>query len=255
MDWGELKDFLNEKVDKYNQPDFIPQDPLQFPHRFDKLQDIEISGFIAASLAWGNRKMIINSVEKVLSFMDHAPYDFIMNHTERDLNEIPHFVHRTFNRDDLLFFLSALQGIYKNHESLEELFLPEKGEVDLFNSISRFRTFLMKADESNRCGKHISNPEKGSASKRIHMFLRWMVRNDARNVDLGVWKNINPSYLSCPLDVHTGNVGRKLGFITRKANDRKSVNELDSNLRKLDPNDPVKYDFALFGLGAIEGWK
>jgi uncharacterized protein (TIGR02757 family) len=256
MNYSELKEFLDEKVDKYNQPDFIELDPLQFPHRFSKKQDIEIAGFLVSTIAWGRREMIIKSGNQMLNAIDNDPYDFIMNFEESDLLAIPEIKHRTFNRSDFLFFLNALKHIYKTNEDMESVFKKGilKGDVNLMNAISNFRKDFFEGDIVNHAQKHISNPLKGSASKRLCMFLRWMVRNDGRNVDLGIWNKISPSILSCPLDVHTANVGRKLNFISRKQNDWKSVIELDAHLRKLDPIDPVKYDFALFSLGAIEKW-
>jgi len=256
---GELKEFLDEKVEKYNQPDFIEHDPIQIPHQFSKKEDIEIIGFLTATIAWGKREMIIRSANRILDIMDHDPYEFILNHTSSDLQGIQGFKHRTFNSVDLSWFFTSLQNIYKNKGGLECVFSEgiEESAVNMRKSIAHFNAvFFENVPEINlRTRKHVSNPEKGSAAKRINMYLRWMVRNDAQKVDFGIWKSISPALLSCPLDVHTGNVGRLLEFITRKQNDWKTVTELDSQLRRMDANDPVKYDFALFGLGVFEGWK
>ncbi|MFT5601844.1 MAG: hypothetical protein ACI9N1_002093 [Flavobacteriales bacterium] len=256
MNYSELKEFLDEKVDKYNQPDFIELDPLQFPHRFSKKQDIEIAGFLVSTIAWGRREMIIKSGNQMLNALDNDPYNFIINSEDSDLLSIPEIKHRTFNRADFIFFIRALKNIYTSYADMETVFYQgiQQDDVNLTNAISNFRNAFFSNGQEHHAQKHVSNPIKGSASKRLCMFLRWMVRNDDRNVDLGIWNKISPSVLSCPLDVHTANVGRKLNFISRKQNDWKSVVELDTHLRKLDPIDPVKYDFALFSLGAIERW-
>ncbi len=255
----DIKDFLDEKVEKYNQPDFIQHDPIQIPHGFSKKEDIEIVAFLTATIAWGKREMIIRSANRILDIMDHDPYDFILNHTQSDLKGIQDFKHRTFNSLDLTWFFTSLQNIYKKKGGLEQVFADGVVEqaADMRSSISYFNNvFFENVPEANlRTRKHVSNPDKGSAAKRINMYLRWMVRRDTKKVDFGIWSSISPSLLSCPLDVHTGNVGRLLGFITRTQNDWKTVAELDAHLRLMDVNDPVKYDFALFGLGVFEGWK
>jgi uncharacterized protein (TIGR02757 family) len=252
MKQGELKVFLNEKVIQYNNPKFIESDPIQIPHNFSKKEDIEISAFLTASIAWGNRKMIINNAHKLINLLDNAPYDFVLNHTENDLDEFSNFVHRTFNHTDLTYFLKALQHIYKNHGGLETAFANYAEKDSLQIAIHQFKKVFFEIEHPLRSAKHVSDPLKGSAAKRINMFLRWMVRDDTTGVDFGIWKSIKPSQLSCPLDVHSGNVARKLSLLTRKQNDAKALLELDTNLRKLDPVDPVKYDFALFGLGVFE---
>lgn len=252
MNRNELKDFLEEKVALYNNPNFIESDPIQIPHLYTLKEDIEISGFLAATIAWGNRKMIINNAKKMMDLMGNSPYDFVMNHSESQLETLERFVHRTFNGNDFVDFVKGLQHIYNNHGGLETVF--SKKNPTMQHTISEFKQLFFEIPHETRTEKHISDPLIGSAAKRINMYLRWMVRNDNKGVDLGIWKSISPSLLSCPLDVHSGNVARKLDLLTRKQNDAKAVAELDENLRKLDPNDPVKYDFALFGLGVFEGF-
>lgn len=248
----ELKEFLDEKVLEYNLPKFIESDPIQIPHQFTLKEDIEISGFLVATIAWGNRKSIINNSKKMVALMGNSPFDFIMNHKEGDLEKLQGFVHRTFNGYDFIQFIKSLQNIYLKHGGLEDLFAKNVSENSLQTSISKFKETFFEIEHLPRTKKHVSDPLKGSAAKRINMFLRWMVRNDKTGVDFGIWNNLSPSLLSCPLDVHSGNVARKLGLLKRKQNDAKALAELDTNLRKLDANDPVKYDFALFGLGVFE---
>jgi len=250
----ELKEFLNAKVIQYNRPDFITSDPIQIPHLFSKKEDIEIAGFLTATIAWGNRKSIINNANKMMDLLEHAPYDFVLNHQEQDLEALLPFVHRTFNGTDFITFIKALQHIYKNHQGLEAVFSNINNHNSLQGAIHQFKRVFFEIEHLPRTQKHVSDPLKNSAAKRINMYLRWMVRNDQTGVDFGIWKSISPSYLSCPLDVHSGNVARKLGILTRKQNDAKALLELDTALRKLDPKDPVKYDFALFGLGVFEGF-
>lgn len=247
---SELKDFLDQKVIQYNTPDFIDSDPIQIPHQFSKKEDIEIAGFLTATIAWGNRKMIINNAKRLMELMDNAPHDFVLNHTSGDLTSLEGFVHRTFNNIDLITFIKALQNIYQEN-SLEIAFNLSPTD-NLQSNIHHFKKRFFEIPHQDRTLKHISDPLKGSAAKRINMFLRWMVRQDNTGVDFGIWNIISPSQLSCPLDVHSGNVARKLGLLKRKQNDAKALLELDINLRKMDPNDPVKYDFALFGLGVFE---
>tara|TARA_R110002049_G_scaffold101379_3_gene245946 strand:- start:7057 stop:7821 length:765 start_codon:yes stop_codon:yes gene_type:complete len=250
----DLKDFLDAKVEQYNNPKFIESDPIQIPHQFGKKEAVEIAGFLTATIAWGNRKSIINNANKLMGLLDNAPYDFIVNHQETDLEKLLPFVHRTFNGYDCIQFIKSLQNIYKNHNGLEMVFSESAEKNSMQTSISKFKRTFFEIEHLQRTQKHVSDPLKNSPAKRINMFLRWMVRNDNTGVDFGIWKTINPSQLSCPLDVHSGNVARKLGLLKRKQNDAKALNELDKSLRKLDPNDPVKYDFALFGLGVFEGF-
>ncbi len=254
MNFNELKEYLDFKADQYNNPNFIETDPIQIPHRFTVKEDIEISGFLAATIAWGNRKMIINSATKMMDVLGNNPYDFVMNATSEQINAIDNIVHRTFNSEDFRYFIKALRNIYTNHNGLENVFATNNS-INLQNRIAAFKKIFFELDHPGRTTKHISDPLKGSSSKRINMFLRWMVRNDTKGVDFGIWKAVSPSELSCPLDVHSGNVARTLGILNRKQNDAKALGELDDALRKFDPLDPVKYDFALFGLGVFEGIK
>ena len=241
----ELKAFLDEKADQYNNKNFILEDPIQIPHHFSSKEDIEISGFLISIIAWGNRKAIIKSGQKLLDIMQHSPFEYIMNVSEDELNELE-FVHRTFSVDDLRTFIRSLKNLYQIHDGLEGAF--SHGD-NVHDRIERFRELFFEVPHEARTTKHISSPAKGSAAKRINMFLRWMVRDDKRGVDFGIWKNIPASELCIPLDVHTGNVARELGLLKRKSNDWKAVEELMSTLRTYDPNDPSKYDFALFGIG------
>lgn len=252
MKKGELKSFLDFKTQQYNQPRFIETDPIQIPHEFSKKEDIEISGFLTATIAWGNRKSILKNADNLMQLLDRSPYDFILNHSEEDLENLEPFVHRTFNGTDLIYFIKSLQNIYLEHGGLERIFSRYAEEKSLQPAIHQFKRIFFELPHPPRTQKHVSDPLKNSAAKRINMFLRWMVRNDAKGVDFGIWKELSPSQLSCPLDVHSGNVARKLKLLKRKQNDAKALIELDTSLRRLDPGDPVKYDFALFGLGVFE---
>lgn len=250
-----LKTFLDEKAVAYEQSHFLEADPIQIPHHFSKKEDIEIAGFLIATIAWGNRVSILKSGYKMMELMENDPYHFIVNHQDKDLKPLQSFVHRTFNGDDLCYFIKALKNIYLNHDGLEKAFSKYNEDPSLHRNIHEFKKCFFTLDHLQRTQKHISDPLKGSAAKRLNMYLRWMVRSPKNGVDFGLWKQINPAQLSCPLDVHTGNVARSLGVLKRKQNDHKALVELDTFLRKLDPIDPVKYDFALFGLGAYEGFK
>ena len=252
MTKAELKEFLDAKVLEYNHPKFLEYDPIQIPHRFTQKEDIEISAFLTATIAWGNRKSIINNATKLMGLMGNTPYDFVMHHSKEDLERLSPFVHRTFNGLDLAYFVSSLQNIYKNHGGLETVFTQYQTKDSMQPAISRFKEVFFELPHPSRTQKHVSDPNKGSAAKRINMFLRWMVRDNNTGVDFGLWKDIEPAKLSCPLDVHSGNVARKLKLLKRKQNDAKALLELDKSLRKLDATDPVKYDFALFGLGVFE---
>ena len=252
MNFTELKDFLDEKVALYNNANFIESDPIQIPHLYSIKEDIEISAFLAATISWGNRKMIIQNSHKMMQIMGNSPYDFVMSYTDNDQQKLENFVHRTFNQKDFSTFIKGLQNIYKNHNGLEHVFSINQQEDSLQHSISEFKKLFFEINHETRTQKHISDPLNNSAAKRINMFLRWMVRNDKNGVDFGIWKSISQHKLSCPLDVHSGNVARKLNLLTRKQNDAKALIELNDNLRKMDKNDPVKYDFALFGLGVFE---
>ena len=254
LNYSELKEFLDEKVELYNHPNFIESDPIQIPHRYSLKEDIEIAGFLSATIAWGNRKMIISNAKKLMELMGNTPFDFVMSHTKKDLDTLQQFVHRTFNGEDCKTFVMALQNIYQNHQGLEAVFAQNQTDQSMQESISKFKSLFFEIPHSYRTQKHISDPLNNSAAKRLNMWLRWNCRQDQKGVDLGIWKSIPSSKLSCPLDVHSGNVARKLGLLTRKQNDGKALSELDTNLRLLDPQDPVKYDFALFGLGVFENF-
>lgn len=254
MDKKLLKEFLDEKVEQYNNPNFIESDPIQIPHRFSRKEDIEIAGFLVATIAWGQRKTIINNGLKLMDLMGNSPYDFVMQFSEKDEDRLSGFVHRTFNSIDLIYFIYALQHIYKHHSGMESIFSKYAETDSLQPAIHHFKKIFFELPHPKRTQKHVSDPLKNSAAKRINMFLRWMVRNDNAGVDFGIWHNLSPSQLSCPLDVHSGNVARKLKLLQRKQNDAKALNELDTALRLLNATDPVKYDFALFGLGVFEGF-
>ncbi len=247
----ELSDFLEAKYEQYNRPEFIETDPVSVPHRFTRKEDIEIAAFLTATISWGNRPSIVKDADKLLAMMEFSPYEFILQSDRSQTKRFESFYHRTFNGKDCIFFLESLKNIYQNHEGLESLFLP----VDtsgIKGALCRFRKAFLEIDHPRRSEKHIADPCKGASAKRLLMFLRWMTRNDHRGVDFGLWDKISPSVLMCPLDVHSGNVARKLGLLKRIQNDWKAVEELTESLRQFDPEDPVKYDFALFGLGVFE---
>jgi uncharacterized protein (TIGR02757 family) len=255
IDSKALKDFLDEKVTLYNQPNFTENDPVGVPHRFSKKQDIEIAGLFAATLAWGQRKTIIRKCTELLAMMDNAPHDFVQHHSDQELKPFLHFKHRTFNATDTLYFLEFLKTFYKKHESLEDAFLVSPEDETIENGLIGFNNiFFGLPDFPTRTKKHIPSPMRKSTCKRLVMYLRWMVRQDNNGVDFGIWKNIKPAQLVCPCDVHVDRVARQLKLITRKQTDWQTALELTAQLRKLDPLDPVQYDFALFGLG-IEGWR
>lgn len=246
----ELKNFLDEKVELYNRPGFIDMDPVSIPHQFSKPQDIEITAFWTSILAWGQRVTIINKANELFALMDGAPHDFIINHTEKDLLRFEKFKHRTFNYTDTLYFLSFLQYHYSNHSSLEEAFLIDGICPSIEQSITHFGEYFFSLSYApHRTRKHVASPARKSTCKRINMFLRWMVRSDKNGVDFGIWKKLSPSQLMVPLDIHVDRQARSLGLLHRKKNDWKAVTELTANLAKFDPLDPVKYDFALFGMG------
>jgi len=251
----ELKSFLDEKARAFEYPQFLEQDPIQIPHRFDKKEDIEIAGFLIATIAWGNRVSIIKSGNRMMDFMDNDQFAFIMEHKETDLKSLNTFVHRTFNGIDFIYFIKALRNIYTKHKGLEYAFSTYKKAPDMYENIHLFKKTFFELAHEKRTEKHVSDPLNGSAAKRLNMYLRWMVRPSVMGVDFGVWNRLNTSQLSCPLDVHSGNVARSLGILNRKQNDFKALVQLDTALRKFDPTDPVKYDFALFGLGVYEGFK
>jgi len=249
----QLYELLEEKASFYNNPEFIEKDPISIPHLFTKKEDIEIAGFLAATLAWGQRVTIINKSRDLMTRMDNSPFDFVKNASEKEIESLSTFVHRTFQGKDCIYFIHALQQIYFQHNGLEAVFAEGyKENQSIKESISQFREIFFSFDHLHRTLKHIPDPMKGSAAKRINMFLRWMVRNDEKGVDFGLWKSIKTSDLLCPLDLHSGNVGRKLGLLERKLNDWQAVEELTASLRLFDASDPVKYDFALFGTGINE---
>lgn len=254
MNKTELKEFLDEKVNQYNTLDFIDSDPIQIPHQFSLKEDIEIAGFLTATIAWGNRKMIINNSKRMMELLGNSPHDFIMSHNDTQLEKVEGFVHRTFNSLDFVAFIKGLRHIYTTHNGLEKAFAKNQQPLTMQPAIAEFKKLFFETTHQTRSMKHVSDPMQGSAAKRLNMFLRWMVRQDQKGVDFGIWKSISPAALSCPLDVHSGNVARKLGLLNRKQNDSKALTELDTALRLFDPNDPVKYDFALFGLGVFEGF-
>lgn len=256
-----IRQLLDRAVDRYNGPDFIGQDPVSIPHRFAKREDQEIMGFWTAMLAWGQRKSILASADKLIGLMDGAPHDFVLHHQEKDLQRFEHFVHRTFQPTDSLYFLTFLQHYYRKHASLEDAFarfLPPDAP-DVSAAIVGFHElFFSLTDAPDRTRKHVATPLRGSTCKRINMFLRWMVRRDSRGVDLGIWPRIGMHQLLIPLDVHVDRIARKLQLLSRKQTDWLAVLELTEQLRHFSPNDPVQYDFALFGIGVLEGdidWK
>jgi uncharacterized protein (TIGR02757 family) len=253
MNLQEIKSFLDEKFDLFNRESFIQTDPIQIPKQFTRKEDIEIAGFLSATIAWGQRPSIIKNGKSLMERMDAQPYEFLVNASDDDLKVFQDFKHRTFNGEDCIFFLRSLRNIYVNHGGLEAVF--SKGYQnggDIKTALVFFRKVFLETDHLQRSEKHISNVEKKSAAKRLNMYLRWMVRSDERDVDFGLWKEIPSSALYLPLDVHTGNIGRKLGLLKRKQNDWQAVEEITNQLRSFDPSDPVKYDYALFGLGAFE---
>ncbi len=251
-----LKDFLDSKVRQYNQPSFIPHDPICIPHLFTKRQDIEIAAFFAAVFAWGNRTTIINKSKQLMQWMEGSPHDFIVHHTTDDLKPFTLFKHRTFNATDLLYFIHFLHYHYIYHQSLETAFAmqlsgDEKEPVE--EALIYFHHYFFSLENAPpRTKKHVATPEKGSNCKRLNMFLRWMVRKDKNGVDFGIWSTLQPSQLICPIDVHVARVAKRLGLLQRGQTDWNAALELTHYLRTLDPADPVKYDFALFGLGVVE---
>jgi len=249
----EIKDFLDEKADLYNRPSFVHDDPISIPRSFSRVEDIEISGFLAASISWGNRKSIVATAKRLMELMDNAPYEFVCHFTESDYRLISKFVYRTFNSHDLQTFLLALKNIYQHQGGLRSVFENSYLEhQSIQRSLIYFREIFCYDGFLDRSQKHVSSVAKNSSAKRLNMFLRWMVRSDGRGVDFGLWNKISPSALYLPLDLHTGNVARKLGILSRTANDWKAVQEVSDILRGYCPEDPIKYDFALFGLGIFE---
>lgn len=250
-----LRDFLEKKVQEYNQPSFIENDPVSIPHLFSKKQDIEIAGFFASIFAWGNRTTIINKSRELMNLMDDAPYEFITGHSEKDLKRLLQFKHRTFNVTDLLYFILFLKHHYQKSKTLETAFSKwmDKKDENIEKALAGFHDYFFSLQDAPvRTKKHIATPKKNSTCKRLNMFLRWMVRTDSGGVDFGIWKGIPPSQLICPIDVHVGRVAKRFNLIQRKQIDWQTALELTARLKKFDRDDPVKYDFALFGLGVIE---
>lgn len=251
----ELKQFLDEKADYYNRPAFIVNDPISIPHLFSDRKDREIMGLFASVLAWGQRKTIISKCRELADRFDGEPYRFVTGYGDDDLKRLVGFKHRTFNDTDLLYFVDFLHRHYVRHDTLEEAFLDHGRFVSAEDSLIRFeRNFFNHPSAPARSRKHLPTPLRNSACKRINMFLRWMVRKDAKGVDFGLWTRIAPSALICPVDLHVERAARRLGLITRKQTDWKTALELTEHLRLLDPADPVKYDFALFGLSIENDW-
>ena len=248
-----IRELLENRFQMYNRATFVASDPICVPHQFTSREDREVAGFLVATISWGNRKSIIANGLRLMQCMDFAPHDFIRNFSEKDLLRFDGFIHRTFNVVDLGCFLFSLKNIYANHGGMEALFYKGLAEgQDMKQGITNFRKVFFEIPHPGRSRKHVSNPETGSAAKRLNMFLRWMVRRDEQGVDFGIWKSISPQMLYCPLDVHSGRVARKLGLLKRKQDDWKAVEELTANLRLIDPEDPVRFDYALFGLGVFE---
>jgi uncharacterized protein (TIGR02757 family) len=247
-------------VDEYNNLSFVPLDPVSIPHLFTKKQDIEISGLFAATFAWGNRTTIINKCRELMKLMENTPYDFIVNHKENDRKRFLGFRHRTFNDTDLLYFISFLQHHYQKYSSLEEAFFPKRifrnlsSDAEIVEiALNGFSSYFFSLEHvPARTKKHVASPMKNSGCKRLNMYLRWMVRNDGKGVDFGIWNKINPSQLIIPLDLHVARVAKRFSLLTRPNADWSSALELTKNLRQMDRKDPVRYDFALFALGAIE---
>jgi len=250
QEWIEL---LEAKAEEFNRTEFIAYDPISIPHLFQKRQDIEIAAFLTCTIAWGQRTTIINNARNLMKRMDFRPHEFVVNFARGDQKFLTGFVHRTFSSADLVNFISLLQRLYQTHETLEDIFAMNlQFPGDACNAIGRFRDEFLSGRHTLHCEKHISDPRRGSAAKRMNLFLRWMVRRDRRGVDFGLWSKIPMSALSIPLDLHSGNIARRLGILTRKQNDWKAVVELDTCLRSINSADPVKFDFALFGLGVFE---
>lgn len=248
---GHLKKFLDQKVEEYNQPAFIKNDPVSIPHLFTKRQDIEIAGFFAAVFAWGNRTAIINKSKELMGRMDNSPLNFIKDHSVKDLERLKGFKHRTFKEDDLFYFVESLHHHFSKYDSLEKAFFPDKA-YNAEKALIHFKDYFFSLGHLKRTEKHISSPLQKSTCKRLNMFLRWMVRKDTRGVDFGLWENVSAAKLICPIDLHVARVAKKLGLLKRRQVDWLAAIELTDALRHLDKDDPVKYDFALFNLGIIE---
>jgi uncharacterized protein (TIGR02757 family) len=248
-----LKDFLDERVEQYNRPEFIEQDPIQIPHRFQQKEDIEIASFLTSTIAWGNRKMIIQNAQRLMAFMENDPYRYVMNAGESDIKTLLKFSHRTFNGEDCQFFMASLRHIYTHENGLEAVFTNGyERENTIAGALQYFRQRFLAIPHSNHVRKHIADIQRYSGAKRLNLFLRWMIRNDAQGVDFGLWQRIPMSALMLPLDIHSGKAARMVGLLQRKQNDWRAVEEVTARLRQFDSDDPVKYDFALFGVDLFE---
>ncbi len=251
--FADIQSFLDQKYLSFNHPVFIETDPIQVPALFTTKENIEIAGFLAATLAWGQRPTIIRNALKLVTLMNNNPIEFLLNTPEDEWETFSDFKHRTFNGIDCIYFLKSLRNIYQNHGGLEQVFTDGfRKEESVFSALVHFRKVFFEPEHEHRTEKHVSDVEKGAAAKRLNMYLRWMIRSDNFGVDFGLWKKIPASALMLPLDIHTGNVSRKLGLLTRTQNDWRAVEEITAKLREFDPEDPIKYDFALFGLGVFE---
>lgn len=254
MNKDALKIFLDKKVLEFNNRKFVESDPVLVPHKYSQKQDIEIAAFFAANFAWGNRTTIVNKTKELLSLMDNVPHQFILHHTEKDRKHFLHFKHRTFDGHDIIYFIHFLQHHYSKHRSLEDAFMFEKNK-NIEESLIHFYTYFFSMEHLPRTEKHISTPAKNSACKRLNMFLRWMIRKDRYGVDFGIWQKIQMSELMIPLDVHVSNVAFRLGLLSDRKSNWKNVESLTALLREMDADDPIKYDFALFALGAEEKFR
>ena len=255
MEHEKLREFLDRKAAEYNRPSFIPDDPISIPHQFRKREDVEIAAFFAAIFSWGNRTTIIRKTRELMAMMDNAPHQFITQHEETDLKKLLPFKHRTFNATDLLYFVAVFKNHYRKYDTLEEAFLRGAEKNDAGSALTAFYDYFFSLEDPMappRTYKHIASPAKNSSCKRLNMFLRWMVRKDDQGVDFGLWTRIPASRLICPLDVHVARVARRFDLLTRTQTDWQAAQELTNNLLLLDEKDPVKYDFALFGLGVME---
>ncbi|HBB90569.1 MAG: TIGR02757 family protein [Bacteroidetes bacterium GWF2_49_14] len=249
---GEIRDLLDAKHDQYNHPGFIPADPISIPHSFTRREDIEISAFLTATIAWGNRASILRSAGRIMDFMDRSPFEFIMNYGDDGTPGVQGFVHRTFNGADLDYFFRRIRFIYSDKGGLEQVFLEGYRQGGIHGALDHFRQVFISSDVPGWTARHVSDVGRGSAAKRLNLFLMWMVRYDRRGVHFGLWKGIPAGALMIPLDTHVGRVARELGLLKRKGNDWQAVEELTAALRKMDPEDPCKYDFSLFGLGIFD---
>jgi uncharacterized protein (TIGR02757 family) len=249
-----IQDWLNERVERWNNPSFISGDPISVPHQYTKLQDIEISGFFTAIMSWGQRVTIINKANELMKLMDNAPHDFILHHSPKERKRFSAFRHRTLQPDDVIYLVEVLQAYYKENSSLEDAFTNflDEGHEDTYYALAGFHNTLFNQPwVMERTRKHISTPERKSSCKRLNMYLRWMVRQDEKGVDFGLWKKISPAQLVIPLDLHVGRVARQLKLLKREQNDWQAAKELTDRLKEFDSKDPVKYDFALFGEGVL----